>query len=142
LTEEGADASALLLAAVSRTSGAVTPEAVEAEARAAQARMARAKADDAETDAGLRRWLGYGALGIMATQLVIADAAFFWYGISNNWHIPVAAINVWLGATVVQVVVVVHTVARYLFSARDSRAEDQPVSARPELIPSPTAAAS
>ncbi|HXE46018.1 MAG TPA: hypothetical protein VN635_12580 [Conexibacter sp.] len=53
----------------------------------------------------------------MAAQLVIADTAFFLYGLENSWDIPVAAINVWLGSTVVQVVVVVHTVARYLFPA-------------------------
>lgn len=53
----------------------------------------------------------------MAAQLVVADTAFFLYGFENGWDIPVAAINVWLGSTVVQVVVVVHTVARYLFPA-------------------------
>lgn len=58
----------------------------------------------------------------MAAQLVIADTAFFLYGFENGWDIPVAAINVWLGSTVVQVVVVVHTVARYLFPA-NGRAE-------------------
>jgi hypothetical protein len=93
-------------------SGEVSPDEVEH-----RVRLARAKADDAETDSGLRRWLGFGALGLMAAQLVIADTAFFLYGFENGWDIPVAAINVWLGSTVVQVVVVVHTVARYLFPA-------------------------
>ncbi len=53
----------------------------------------------------------------MAVQIVVADTAFFFYGVKNGWHIPVAGVNVWLGSTVVQVVVVVHTVARYLFPA-------------------------
>jgi hypothetical protein len=60
----------------------------------------------------------------MAAQLIIADTAFFLYGLENDWEIPVAAINVWLGSTVVQVVVVVHTVARYLFPA-NGRAESR-----------------
>lgn len=102
-----------------KASGEVSPDEVDA-----RARLARAKADDAETDSGLRRWLGFGALGLMAVQLAVADTAFFLYGLKNGWHIPVAAINVWLGSTVVQVVVVVHTVARYLFPAKGLETRD------------------
>jgi hypothetical protein len=83
--------------------------------------LARVDVKNAETDSGLRRYLGFGALGVMAAQILTADTAFFLYGANNGWKIPVAAINVWLGATVVQVVIVVHTVARYLFPAAGSR---------------------
>jgi hypothetical protein len=112
VTEEAAEPASLPSAAGEHASGAVSAEEVTH-----WVRLARARADDAETDSGLRKWLGFGALGLMAAQLVIADTAFFLYGFENAWDIPVAAINVWLGSTVVQVVVVVHTVARYLFPA-------------------------
>jgi hypothetical protein len=125
--EEEAEPASLPSVARERASGAVPAEEVTA-----RVRVARSKARDAETDSGLRRWLGYGALGVMAGQLVIADGAFVVYGFKNGWHIPVAAINVWLGSTVVQVVVVVHTVARYLFPAdggRETRGEHPQLSA-------------
>lgn len=91
---------------------------MEAEAQKARARLARAQANDAETDSALRKWLGYGSLAVMVAQLTAADFAFFWYGIANGWDLPVMAINVWLAATVVEVLVIVHTVARYLFPTR------------------------
>jgi hypothetical protein len=68
-----------------------------------------------ESDLGLRRVVGYGALTLMALQIATADVAFYLYGASNSWDIPVAAINGWLAATVIQVVSIVLVITRYLF---------------------------
>jgi hypothetical protein len=103
----------------SKPSGAVSAEEVER-------RLVGVKMDAAETDAALRKVLGYGALGLMAAQIVIADAAFFVYGFTNHWDVPVSAINVWLAATVVQVAFVVRTVARYLFPLRGTDVVEEP----------------
>jgi hypothetical protein len=63
----------------------------------------------------------YGAIGMMFLGILIADYVFYRYGEEHvvnkhDWQIPVGAIQVWLGATVVQVVGVVLVVARSLFS--------------------------
>lgn len=87
-------------------------------------RVAHAKAKDAETDSGLRQVLGYGVVGLMAAQIATADVVFVLYAANNGWDIPVVAINVWLGAAVVQVVALAHTVARYLFPSNGGTAPD------------------
>ena len=57
----------------------------------------------------------------MFIQIAVTDTAFFLYASSKNvqWEVPVAAMNVWLGATVVQVIGVVEIVTRHLFPRRD-----------------------
>jgi hypothetical protein len=62
----------------------------------------------------------YGALIAMGIQTLIADVAFYWYGYEHvrdghHWQIPAGAIQVWLGATVVQVIGIVLVIARSLF---------------------------
>jgi hypothetical protein len=62
----------------------------------------------------------YGALIAMGIQILIADVAFYWYGYEHvvnghRWQIPAGAIQVWLGATVVQVIGIVLVIARSLF---------------------------
>jgi hypothetical protein len=57
---------------------------------------------------------------ILCAQLLVADAvfiAFAWAG--SHWVIDPGVIEVWLGATVVQVVGIVLIVTRHLFSNRD-----------------------
>lgn len=66
-------------------------------------------------DLKLSKVVGYGALGFMAAQLAVADVAFFLYGESNAWQIPASAIEVWLAATVIEVIGVVLVIAKYLF---------------------------
>jgi hypothetical protein len=51
----------------------------------------------------------------MAAQILIADGAFYLYGHAYHWKVPVGAMQVWLGATVVQVIGVVVVIARSLF---------------------------
>jgi hypothetical protein len=63
----------------------------------------------------LYRLVGRGALGFMAVQLIVADAAFYFYGFWNSWDIPDVAITGWLGATVIQVIGVVLVITKNLF---------------------------
>jgi len=71
--------------------------------------------DRAKADLKLSKVVGYGALGLMAAQVLIADTAFFLYGFNNDWNIPAAAMDAWLAAAVIQVVGVVLVITRYLF---------------------------
>lgn len=66
---------------------------------------------------GARRVYAYGLLGVAAVQLAVADAAFLIYGFYNDWRIPVAAVDAWLGATIVQVIGALMVIARALFSS-------------------------
>lgn len=71
-----------------------------------------------ENDLKLRKLIGYGALGMMALQIVVADAVFVLYGFTNHWDIPVTAIQAWLAATVIEVVAVVLAVTRSMFPSK------------------------
>jgi len=68
-----------------------------------------------QNEVDLHRRVGNGALLLMASQLFIADTAFYLYGFENGWHIPTAAITTWLAATVIQIVGVVLVIAKNLF---------------------------
>lgn len=72
---------------------------------------------------GLRQSYADWLLWLLAGQFLIADAvfvAFAWVG--RRWDLPPQVIEVWLVATVVQVVGVVAIVSRHLFPNRDGRA--------------------
>jgi hypothetical protein len=57
---------------------------------------------------------------LLAAQVAVADAVFIVYAwAGKHWHLDPAVIDVWLGATVVQVVGVVLVVTRHLFPQRD-----------------------
>ncbi len=67
------------------------------------------------------KFYAYGAIGMMFLGILIADYVFYRYGQehvvgNHDWQIPVGAIQVWLGATVVQVIGVVLVIARALFT--------------------------
>jgi hypothetical protein len=79
----------------------------------------------------LRATYAKGLLAILAVELVMVNVIFWKYAaIGEHWNIPVGVIQVWLGATVVQVVGVVTVVTRYLFPNRDSQPE-------PPALPQP-----
>jgi hypothetical protein len=88
--------------------GPTGPAAVEDE-------LERARKRNAKTDSRLREFLGFGALLFAGAQFVVADVAFYKYGIHYHWKIPPEAIIGWLGATVIQVVGIVLVIAKYLF---------------------------
>jgi hypothetical protein len=74
----------------------------------------------AEQEHGLRQRYAGWILRLLGAQFVVADAvfvAFAWAG--RSWDLPPGVIEVWLAATVVQVVGVVALVTRHLFPNRD-----------------------
>jgi glutathione S-transferase len=74
----------------------------------------------AEQEHGLRQKYADWILWLLGAQFVVADAvfvAFAWAG--QGWDLPSGVVEVWLAATVVQVVGVVAVVTRHLFPARD-----------------------
>ena len=76
----------------------------------------------AEQEHGLRQSYADWLLWLLGAQFLIADAvfvAFAWAG--RRWDLPPGVIEVWLAATVVQVVGVVGIVTRHLFPSRDGQ---------------------
>ena len=76
----------------------------------------------AEQEHGLRQSYAEWLLWLLGTQFLIADAvfvAFAWAG--KRWDLPPGVIEVWLAATVIQVVGVIAIVTRHLFPNRDGR---------------------
>lgn len=74
----------------------------------------------AEQEHGLRQKYADWIIWLLGAQFVIADAvfvAFAWVG--RRWDLPPGVIEVWLAATVVQVVGVVAIVTRHLFPGRE-----------------------
>lgn len=86
--------------------------------RAEQDMFLRLRAFESELDLRVRyaRWL----LWMMVGQLVAANAIFVTYAwVGQRWKLEPEVVNVWLGATVVQVIGVVAVVTRHLFPDRD-----------------------
>jgi hypothetical protein len=69
----------------------------------------------------LRATYAKGLLAVLAVELVVVNVIFWFYAEKGHgWNIPEGVIQIWLGATVVQIVGVVTVVTRYLFPNRDS----------------------
>jgi hypothetical protein len=69
---------------------------------------------------GLRQKYADWIILLLGAQFVIADAvfvAFAWAG--RGWDLPSGVVEVWLAATVVQVIGVVAIVTRHLFPGRE-----------------------
>jgi hypothetical protein len=74
----------------------------------------------AEQAHGLRQKYADWIIWLLGAQFVVADAvfvAFAWAG--RSWELTPGVIEVWVAATVVQVVGVVAIVTRHLFPNRD-----------------------
>jgi hypothetical protein len=74
----------------------------------------------AELEHGLKDRYATWILVLLGFQLLVANGifvAFAWVG--ENWELPTAVVQVWLGATVIQIVGVVLVVTRHLFPNRD-----------------------
>jgi hypothetical protein len=70
----------------------------------------------------LKEKYGKTLLRMMAAQLVAANAVFVvyaWVGTDPAWQVDPNVMQVWLGATVIQVIGVVHVVTRNLFPRKD-----------------------
>lgn len=76
---------------------------------------------DSRQNIDLKAIYALGMLILLGGQVYCADWVFIQYGKGNHWHIPVAAIQAWLAATVVEVIGVVIVITRYLFPARKGR---------------------
>jgi hypothetical protein len=76
----------------------------------------------AEQEHDLRERYANGILAILGLQLFVADAVFVVFAsVGEGWHLSAGVIEVWLGATVVQVVGIALIVTRHLFPNRDGR---------------------
>jgi hypothetical protein len=83
-------------------------------------RMEHLRTTDYEQDIQLKKIYALVLLSGLGIQLVIANAAFFLYGfVGVDWKIDPNVMQVWLAATVVEVVGVVLVVTRYLFPRRN-----------------------
>jgi hypothetical protein len=78
------------------------------------------KREHARQDIGLRQTYARGLLALLGLQLVAANVIFWVYAeVGKHWQLPSDVIQIWLAATVVQMVGVVTVVTRYLFPPRD-----------------------
>jgi hypothetical protein len=76
--------------------------------------------DHADQDIALRQTYATWLLRILAGELVLVNAIFVVYAwAGRNWNLPEGVIEIWLGATFVQIVGVVTVVTKYLFPRRD-----------------------
>lgn len=84
---------------------------------------AQLHAQDHQQDIALKKKYAYWLLGAVIGQLVLANGVFIAYAwAGKGWNLEAVVINVWLGATLVQVIGVVTIVTRYLFPRRDGGA--------------------
>jgi len=90
--------------------------------------------DHADQDVALREKYAKWLLVILAAELVVVNSIFVAYAwAGKHWELPEGVIQIWLGATFVQIVGVVGVVTRYLFYRRDQ-------SPGPAAIPTRTGA--
>jgi hypothetical protein len=72
-----------------------------------------------EQDITLKRWYAVSLLVGLGVQILIVDVVltlYAWKGV--HWHIEPLISDVWLGATVVEVIAVVLVVTQHLFPSR------------------------
>jgi hypothetical protein len=75
---------------------------------------------DRRQDIELRRRYAERMLGILGAELFFVNLVFLLYiAIGVHWRVPGTTMQVWLSATVVQVVGIVYVVSRHLFPRRD-----------------------
>ena len=83
-------------------------------------RPAQLQAKDHQQDIDLKKKYANWLLGAVIAQLVVANAVFIAYAwAGKDWDLDAVVIDVWLVATLVQVIGVVAIVTRYLFPRRD-----------------------
>jgi len=80
-----------------------------------------AAVEDQLQETELKRTYARTLLRLMFGQLIVANGVFIAYAwVGKDWDLETPVINVWLAATVVQVVGVVLVVTRSLFPRRDA----------------------
>lgn len=82
---------------------------------------AQLEAKDHQQDIDLKKKYADWLLGAVVAQLAVANGVFVTYAwAGKGWNLDAVVIDVWLAATLVQVIGVVAIVTRYLFPRRDS----------------------
>jgi hypothetical protein len=75
--------------------------------------------EDYRQDIGLKKKYADRMLLILGAELVFVNGLFLFYTwLGVHWKVPGTTMQVWLSATVVQVVGIVYVVTRYLFPPR------------------------
>lgn len=73
-----------------------------------------------EQDITLKGWYAWILIGLLAAQIAIVDfvlTMYAWKGV--DWRVEAWVVDVWLGATVVEVIAIVLVVTQHLFPRRD-----------------------
>jgi|ERR1700761_3999340 len=74
----------------------------------------------AKQEHGLRQSYADWIIRVLGAQLLVADAVFIVFAwVGKDWQLSSGVIEIWLAATVVQVIAVVAIVTRHLFPNRD-----------------------
>ena len=68
-------------------------------------------------DTDLKHMFAVVILGMSAAELIFVNCIFLSYLIANQWIASPAVLNVWLGASAVQVFGIILVVTRHLFPA-------------------------
>lgn len=72
-------------------------------------------------DINLKKSYAKSLLWLVTGQLFIADAVFVAYAwAGKNWHLEPGVIEIWLAATLVELIGVALVITRYLFPPRDT----------------------
>jgi hypothetical protein len=66
-------------------------------------------------DTDLKLMVAHASLWMTGIELAFVNAIFVLYLINNHWHASSAVLNVWLGASAVQVFGIILAVTRHLF---------------------------
>lgn len=75
---------------------------------------------DLRQDVQLKRRYAKWLLILVATQLLVADVVFVVYAwAGRSWDLSAGVIEVWLAATLAELIGVVLVITRYLFPRRD-----------------------
>lgn len=129
------------MAAGPNEGGSRAPDETVRAAEQARRLLAEGKTSEAETslpphlqhlpqkehlqDLRLREWYALGLFLLLIAELVVVNLIFWKYAEKGaHWNVPEGVMQVFLGATVVQVIGVVAVVTRYLFPRRDRPAAD------------------
>lgn len=76
---------------------------------------------DYKLDIKLKKTYAISLLAGLGVQLIVADVLFVLYAARGvHWKISASVMDVWIGATVVEVIAVVLVVTTYLFPNRDA----------------------
>lgn len=68
----------------------------------------------------LRKGYGWSLLAILAAQIIFADWIFYEYAkVGRSWDVEAPVMDMWLGATVVEVISITTIVVRHLFPRQD-----------------------